>query len=240
VRVIVTVSEAVRVLLVSFSLLSTFFFLGAGLLIIILGAVAIGKAAQFESQSSLFRFMDTRVACAILIATGAGTVAVAIVGFVGVAFKMPTTMKLYTVIMFLVCTLQLAMGIFLYTRNPNTVEGDLWFDPTAQGITVRVAYQNYLACCGWENTLDTQTDAWGPTPCPIGFVYGWEATPRAPGAWPPCWPATTSWLAKYMNPISQAAIVLSVFQFIALTGSCFIVMVAKKDGDDFYTSAFHY
>jgi len=216
------------------------FFLGAGLLIIILGAVAIGKAAQFESQSSLFQYMDTRVACAILIATGAGTVAVAIVGFVGVAFKMPNTMKLYTVIMFLVCTLQLAMGIFLFTRSPNTVEGDLWFDPTAQGVAVRTSYQNFLGCCGWENTIDTQTDAWGPTPCPIGFVYGWEDQPRAPGAWPPCWTATNMWLAKYMNPISEAAIVLSVFQFIALTGSCFIVMVAKKDGDDFYTSAFHY
>jgi len=217
-----------------------FFFLGAGILIIILGAVAIGKAAQFEAQSSLFQFMDTRVSCAILIATGAGSVAVAIVGFVGVAFKMPNTMKLYTVIMFLVCTLQLAMGIFLFTRDPNKVEGDLWFDPTAQGITVRVAYQNYLACCGWENTIDTQTDAWGPTPCPIGFVYGWEDTPPADGAWPPCWTATTTWLAHYMNPLSEAAIVLSVFQFIAISGSCFIVMVAKKDGDDFYTSAFHY
>jgi len=216
------------------------FFLGAGLLIIILGAVAIGKAAQFESQSSLFQYMDTRVACAILIATGAGTVAVAIVGFVGVAFKMPNTMKLYTVIMFLVCTLQLAMGIFLFTRSPNTVEGDLWFDPTAQGVAVRTSYQNFLGCCGWENTIDTQTDAWGPTPCPIKFVYGWEDQPRAPGANPPCWTATNTWLAKYMNPISEAAIVLSVFQFIALTGSCFIVMVAKKDGDDFYTSAFHY
>jgi len=214
--------------------------LGAGILIIILGAVAIGKAAQFEAQSSLFQFMDTRVSCAILIATGAGSVAVAIVGFVGVAFKMPNTMKLYTVIMFLVCTLQLAMGIFLFTRDPNKVEGDLWFDPTAQGITVRVAYQNYLACCGWENTIDTQTDAWGPTPCPIGFVYGWEDTPPADGAWPPCWTATTTWLAHYMNPLSEAAIVLSVFQFIAISGSCFIVMVAKKDGDDFYTSAFHY
>jgi len=216
------------------------FFLGAGLLIIILGAVAIGKAAQFESQSSLFQYMDTRVACAILIATGAGTVAVAIVGFVGVAFKMPNTMKLYTVIMFLVCTLQLAMGIFLFTRSPNTVEGDLWFDPTAQGVAVRTSYQNFLGCCGWENTIDTQTDAWGPTPCPIKFVYGWEDQPRAPGANPPCWTATNTWLAKYMNPISEAAIVLSVFQFIALSGSCFIVMVAKKDGDDFYTSAFHY
>jgi len=217
-----------------------FFFLGAGLLIIILGAVAVGKAAQFEAQSTLFRYMDTRVACAILIATGAGTVAVAIVGFVGVAFKMPTTMKLYTVIMFLVCTLQLAMGIFLYSRDPNKVEGDLWFDPTAQGITVRVAYQNYLDCCGWEHTIDTQTDAWGPTPCPINFVQGWELDPRPPGAQPPCLTQTTNFLKKNMNPISLAAIVLSIFQFVALTGSCFIVMVAKKDGDDFYTSAFHY
>jgi hypothetical protein len=216
------------------------FFLGAGILIIILGAVAVGKAKQFEAQSSLFQYMDTAVSCDILIATGAASVAISILGFVGVAFKMPTTMKLYTVLMFLCCTLQLAMGIFLYTRNPNTVEGNLWFDPTAPGIVVRVDYQNYLSCCGWENTLDTQTDAWGPTPCPVGFVYGWEDTPRAPGAWPPCWTATDSWLAKYMNPISEAAIVLSVFEFIALSGSCFIVMVAKKDGDDFYTSAFHY
>jgi len=216
------------------------FFLGAGILIVILGAVAVGKAAQFEANSNLFKYMDARVACAILIATGAGTIATAIVGFVATAFRWATTMKLYTVIMFLVCTLQLAMGIFLYTRDPQKVEGDLWFDPTANGITTRVAYQNFLQCCGWENTIDTRTDAWGPTECPIGYVYGWEESPQAPGAWPPCYYATTQWLKKYMNPISQAAIVLSVFQFVALTGSCFIVMTAKKDGDDFYTSPFHY
>jgi len=216
------------------------FFMGAGILIVILGAVSLGKAAQFEDQSSLFRNMDTKVSCAILIATGAGSIATAIVGFIGVAFRWATTMKLYTVIMFLVCTLQLSMGIFLFTRNPEKVEGDLWFDPTTDGVTTRIAYQNYLKCCGWENTIDTRTDAWGPTDCPIGYVYGWEEVPQRPGAWPPCLTATQKWLKNYMNPLSQAAIVLAVFQFLALTGSCFIVMVAKKDGDDFYTSPYHY
>jgi len=72
------------------------FFLGAGVLIVILGAVSIGKAAQFESQSTLFQNMNSRVTCAILIATGAGTIATAIVGFLGVTFRWTTTMKLYT------------------------------------------------------------------------------------------------------------------------------------------------
>jgi hypothetical protein len=214
------------------------FFLGAGILIVILGSVAIGKAAQFESSSTLFENMDTKVACAILIATGAGTICTAIVGFIGVAFRWQTTLKLYTVIMFLVCVLQLAMGIFLYTRNAEKIEGDLWFDPTPEGITVRVNYQNYLGCCGWANTIDSRTDAWGPTDPPSGFVPGWED--NAPGAWPPCLYATQQWQEKYMNPISVASIVLAVFQFVALSGSCFIIMVAKKDGDDFYSSPYHY
>jgi len=214
--------------------------MGAGVLIVILGSVAIGKAAQFESSSSLFRNLDTKVACAILIATGAGTIATAIVGFIGVAFRWQTTLKLYTVIMFLVCTLQLAMGIFLYTRDPNKIEGDLWFDPSPQGVGTRVAYQNYLGCCGWETTIDTRTDVWGPTDCPVGYVYGWEEIPPLPGAWPPCLTATLTWKQKYMYPIAQAAIVLAVFQFVALSGSCFIIMVAKKDGDDFYSSPYHY
>jgi len=214
------------------------FFMGAGVLIVIFASVSIGKAAQFEQQSSLYQNMDTRVSCAILIATGAGTIATSILGFVAVTFRWTTTLKLYTVIMFLVCTLQLAMGIFLYTRNPDKIMGDLWFDPTANGITVRVAYQNFLSCCGWYNTIDTQTDAWGPTTCPVGYQWGYED--GLPGAWPPCLPATTSWLKSYIIPLAEAAIVLAVFQFVALSGSCFIIMVSKKDGDDFYSSPYHY
>jgi len=214
------------------------FFLGAGVLIVIFASVSIGKAAQFEQQSNLFQNMDTRVSCAILIATGAGTIAVAIMGFVAVTFRWTTTLKLYTVIMFLVCTLQLAMGIFLYTRNPDKIMGDLWFDPTAPGIATRVAYQNFLSCCGWYNTIDTQTDAWGPTTCPVGYIWGYED--GLAGAWPPCLPATQKWLKSYIIPLAEAAVVLAVFQFVALSGSCFIIMVSKKDGDDFYSSPYHY
>jgi len=63
------------------------FFLGAGLLIIILASVALGKAQQFEDQSSIFTYMATAVSSAILVATGVGTVVTAILGFFGRRFQ---------------------------------------------------------------------------------------------------------------------------------------------------------
>jgi len=216
------------------------FFFGAGVLIVILGAVANANADQFEADASIFHWYQAGVSTAILIATGAGTIATATVGFIGVYFRWTTCLKLYTIVMFLVCALQLAIGIFLFTRNVNTQISDYWFDPTATGLDNRSAYQVTRSCCGWATTTDTRTQAWGPTDCPPAFVPGYEWVPRAPGAWPPCEQATIDWVHKYIDPISVAAIVLSVFQFVALSGSCFIVMVSRKDGDDFYTSAYHY
>jgi len=214
------------------------FFLGAGLLIIILASVALGKAQQFEDQSSIFTYMATAVSSAILVATGVGTVVTAILGFLGAVFKWTTWLKIYTIIMFLTCTLQLSIGIFLYTRDINKQCEDYWFDPTPDGVPTRAAYQNYLDCCGWASTYDTRTDAWGPTDCPTGFQPGWEL--GYPGAWPPCYDATKTWVKKYINPISVAAIVLAVFQFVALFGSCFIIMSEGKDVDDFTANPYHY
>jgi len=216
------------------------FFLGAGILIVILAAVATSNADQFESDAPIFHWYQAAVGSAILIATGAGTIATSLVGFAGVYFRWTTCLKIYTIIMFGVCALQLAIGIFLATRNVDTQIEDYWFDPTQDGETNRLEYQTTRSCCGWATTTDTQTQAWGPTYCPSNFVPGYEWEPRPSGAWPPCRQATIDWIHKYINPISTAAIVLSVFQFVALAGSCWIVMVAKKDGDDFYSSPYHY
>jgi len=211
------------------------FFLLAGVLIIILGAVAMTKAQQFEDDASIYEYMETRKAAAILVATGAGSVFTAIIGILGAVFRWTNCLKMYTVIVFLVCTLQLAMGIFIFTRDVNTQLEDYWYDPRPEGVPKRQDFQNFLGCCGWENLYDTQTDAWGPTLCP-GEYYAMNA----PSDYPTCHDATESWITKNVMPLAEAAIVLAVFQFIALAGSCFIVMVTKKDGDDFYTSAYHY
>jgi len=212
------------------------FFLLAGILIVILGAVAMNHAKTFEDNASIFTYFQARVSSAILVATGAGSIATALFGLAGAYFRWTTCLKIYTVFMFLVCALQLAIGIFLFTRNVNTQEGDYWFDPTTDGYNNRVEYQNYLRCCGWHTTTDTQTQPWGPTICPSS---GYNSTTSTTSL-PPCEKATEDWVHKYINPISIAAITLSVLQFIALAGSCFIIMVTRKDGDDFYTSAYHY
>jgi len=217
-----------------------FFFLGAGLLIVIIGAVSKSNADGFEKDAPMFHWYQSSISCAILIATGAGTIATSIVGFLGVYFRWTTCLKIYTIVMFGVCALQLAIGIFLFTRNVDTQIEDYWFDPTSDGVSERQKYQVTRDCCGWRTTTDTRTQAWGPTDCPQHFVPGYEWEPQPANAWPPCRQATIDWVHTYIDPISTAAIVLSVFQFIALAGSCWIVMVAKKDGDDFYSSPYHY
>jgi hypothetical protein len=217
-----------------------FFFLGAGVLIVILAAVANSNSNTFEADAPIFHWYQASISSAILIATGAGTIATSLVGFAGVYFRWTTCLKIYTIVMFGVCALQLAIGIFLDTRNVDTQIEDYWFDPTQDGLDERTKYQTTRSCCGWATTTDSRTQAWGPTQCPPAFVPGYEWVPRPDGAWPPCREATVDWIDKYVSPIAVAAIVLSVFQFVALAGSCWIVMVAKKDGDDFYSSPFHY
>eukprot|EP00456_Euglypha_rotunda_P000002 TRINITY_DN0_c0_g1_i4.p1 TRINITY_DN0_c0_g1~~TRINITY_DN0_c0_g1_i4.p1 ORF type:complete len:228 (+),score=24.70 TRINITY_DN0_c0_g1_i4:87-770(+) len=188
------------------------FFMGAGILIVILGSVAKKSADQFEKDAEIFHWYQAGVSTAILIATGAGTIATSLVGFAGVYFRWTTCLKIYTIVMFGVCALQLAIGIFLFTRDVDTQIEDYWFDPTQDGLNNRVDYQATRDCCGWTTTTDSRTQAWGPTNCPAAFVPGYEWQPRPDGAWPPCRVATIDWVKDYIDPISIAEIGRAVQQ----------------------------
>jgi len=72
------------------------FFLGAGILIVIIGAVAKSNADQFEKDAPIFHWYQAAVSSAIIIATGAGTIATALVGFAGVYWRWTTCLKKFT------------------------------------------------------------------------------------------------------------------------------------------------
>lgn len=206
-------------------------FLILGVIVMISGGVALGEAKAFESDAEIFGTLNLRTAAAILLATGISCVIVALMGMLGSYKRYPTLLKLYVVLMFAIVVLQFGLGIYI---NRVDVEDQirtefLCIDPPDVCQENRLAYQNYLLCCGWDDPL-IDTISLGDPICPYHY-YGNTQT---------CQDATEDWIAKYGTPIAKLVIVLGVFELFALMMSCYIIMTAKTDTDDYFNNPFHY
>eukprot|EP00808_Paulinella_micropora_P019947 g80536.t1 len=172
---------------------------------------------------------NTSVAAGILLGTGIACVTVALLGMLGAYKRYPTLLKAYIVLMFLILMLQMAMGIYMKSTDvEGTIQKEFLKD-TPEGQQNRIAYQNYLECCGWNHPL-IDTLALDDPYCPW-YEIGSTRT---------CADATADWLQKYAGPVAGLAVALAVLELIALSASCFVVMNAKSDQDDYFENPFHY
>eukprot|EP00457_Paulinella_chromatophora_P008688 gb/GEZN01008729.1/.p1 GENE.gb/GEZN01008729.1/~~gb/GEZN01008729.1/.p1 ORF type:complete len:229 (+),score=28.72 gb/GEZN01008729.1/:80-766(+) len=204
-------------------------FLALGIVIIISAAVALSEAKQFEKSAILFELANTSVACGVLLGTGIACVTVALMGMLGAYKRYPTLLKLYIVLMFLILMLQMAMGIYIKRTDVVGIIGPEFLTDTPTAQEQRIAFQKYLECCGWDHPVHDNIALNDPY-CPY----------YEPPSMATCADATEGWMNQYAEPVAALAIALAVLELMALMPTCYIVMTAKSDSDDYFDNPFHY
>jgi len=207
-----------------------FLFLLFGIIILIIGILAYSKTNALNSQANLMSQWNITVFAGVILACGVVTIITCLLGFVGAWFKIPNLLKMYTIIMICLFGVQMGMGIYLLQLNVNDIE-TTWQTNTADGLSNRIAYQNYLDCCGWSYWTDSIGSL--GTPCPF--------SPPLPGDSQPedCHDSTQDWLNKWIKPVGTASIVISCFEITTLVLTCFF-MFQGKGRDLWADDGFHY
>jgi len=195
--------------------------LAFGLAITIAGSVAYSKSGQLENSAEIFKTLNVKLIAAFIVSLGIATIVTSLSGFVGAATKNTTFLKIYAVILFCVCAIQLGIGSYMVTLNVDDLRAE-WFKDTDQGEARREQYQDYMDCCGFEFITDSQPE----TECPSNSKTS-------------CKDATMAFMKKYLAPVAVIAVVIAVIELISLTATC-IIIATSATKEDFYDNPFGY
>jgi hypothetical protein len=207
-------------------------FLACGIVVLVGGIVAATSTQDFRKNADIFRKTNINAACTTILVCGVVTIALTAIGYAALFKGHVVTLKAYIVVIGFTICMQLAMGAFVETRDPDSALKDFWYKETDDiALGQKEDYQNYLDCCGWH----ALRDSFGPG-MPLCKLSCYET----PGSCPSCLDATNTWLQKNIAPANQSSIVCGVIELLAILAPCYIIILMKKDKDDFFDDPFHY
>jgi len=206
-------------------------FLAAGIIVLICGIVAATSTQDFRANADLFRKTNINAGCTTILVCGAVTIFSTVLGFVGVAKANLVMLKGYVVLVGVTVCMQLAMGSFATSRDVDKAISKYWFQQVDDDARIQKEdYQNYLSCCGWYQLRDSFGT--GMPLCDLKCYVD--------NSCPSCLGATKDWIHKKVDPGALGAIICALVELLALVPSCYVIMIMKKDKDDFFEDAFHY
>lgn len=126
----------------------------------IIGFYGYDKSDSIESSASIFKALNVKLIAALITCTGIGTIVISLCGCAGAYFKNTSILKAvrklfpavfrcpcadellfqYAVTLFLVCAVQLGMGAYMVSLDPEDLR-DEWETDTQQGEERRQSYQ---------------------------------------------------------------------------------------------------
>lgn len=187
---------------------------------IALGIAAWASAQEAESDAPGIDTMRLVFVSRMIFVMGCATAGLAVLALFGKMKKIRQILQMYAIGIFVVCIIQLAMGIWLYTVE---VTDEIMENVEREGSGAYLEYQKWGKCCYWQEFPD-----WGVN-CHID-----DKIP------PFCKDATVSWLESTMYPLAAVTIAGSCLQLIACVCTVIWVFGQAKEKVDITEDAFHY
>jgi len=170
-------------------------------------------------QRAFLRGLRIEIVAAILGFCAAIIILTSIAGVVGAYKQWRKMLIFYAATMFLVLSIQLAMGFYLNTLDPSAFEA-YWHEAS---VATRDDIQTSLGCCGWKVNSDT-------VPYPDCKYPGWDPPAAS------CELRAKQFIQQYTVPAAVAAITIAFAELAAMFGTCGLIYTSKdlKPGDDWF------
>ena len=128
----------------------------------------MAETETVQEEVVILQWFDLSLLAWAVFFSGLLTIVTGGVGFYGAYHAKLTYMKVvlllkwyssdcivqYTFILFMVCCLELGIGIYLATLEVDVLE-QFWFEDTDTGYGRRESFQEYFQCCGWSSLTDS-------------------------------------------------------------------------------------
>jgi len=213
--------------------------IGINVIFFVLGCVIVGLAAKLLTATSALQDnvqvaktvladLNVVIIAYIFVACGCAIVVISLAGAIGAWKQYRKALIFYAASMFLVLTIQFAMGIYLNGVTASQLEAK-WHSSQPE---TRDEIQKFLICCGFNQIGDT-----APYP---DCAYSGPDWPI--GGTQTCHKRGTDYINSIIVPASVGAIVIAALEFTSMFATCGLIYSSRdlKPGDDFFgTSSDH-
>jgi flagellar basal body-associated protein FliL len=152
---------------------------------------------------------------------------VAILGFVAAVKKLKRLMVFYVVMIFVILTVQMAMGIVMLTMDSSDVY-DTFREDSVEGYQRRENFQTYMECCGWDYSTEEF------------FPERVACVARHPTYTNTCKEEVQDVIDTWVTPTGIVLVVLSVLALIALVAALVVIFSQRKKKEDFFENPFSF
>ena len=188
--------------------------------------VSAQNAAQRYSNVALLTLLDLNLIGDLITFAGIITLVVSLAGFLGAYFKFRKALLFYIVAFWIISIALIAFGKYLSDKEAEDLRSS-WETTTAIANDNRLQFMQVFACCGF----DRNTDSYQLQSCHIDLN-------KYPNTLP-CSAAMRTFLENEVYPVATSAIVLGVFELLAIVVTMGIIFTEKEMKEEFYENPFH-
>jgi len=196
-----------------------------GIIITAYGATA-QKAAETYSNVALLTLLDLNLIGSLVTFAGIATLVVSFSGFLGAYCKFRKALLFYITTFWIISIALIAFGDYMKNKEAEDLRPS-WEESTAVANDNRLQFMEVFNCCGF----DRNTDSYQLQTCHIDLN-------QFPNTLP-CSSAMRTFLENEVYPVAIAAIVLGVFELLAIVVTMGIIFTEKNMKEEFYENPFH-
>lgn len=202
-------------------------FICAGIAILIASILSWNELEDLRSRADLLKELNLDVIIQVVLFAAAAMFLVAILGFVAAVKKLKRLMVFYVVMIFVILTVQMAMGIVMLTMDSSDVY-DTFREDSVEGYQRRENFQTYMECCGWDYSTEEF------------FPERVACVARHPTYTNTCKEEVQDVIDTWVTPTGIVLVVLSVLALIALVAALVVIFSQRKKKEDFFENPFSF
>lgn len=200
-------------------------FMAAAIAIIVSAAISWNQLTDIREKADVLKDLNLDVLIQIVLFCGVGMFLVACMGLAAAIYRLKKLMVLYVICIFILLSVQLAMGIVMVIMDKSDVYSS-YREDSDNGKTRRSDFQVYMKCCGWSYVTEEF------------FPERLACIATHPDYSKSCGDQIQHLIETKVRPTAIVLLVSSLISLLGLIACIVLIMSQKSKKEDFFDNPF--